>query len=327
MRRPGLRVLSTEDLATIEAIPGEVVEVVERAYLALAEGSSANPRKLTVKPDDGRSVAYAMLGRDGSRELVGIKTSYKHGLTLGRSDQHYYTTLQLYDDRSGLPIALMDCGRIGSLRTPAVSALLARECAAPASRSALLIGTGTQGRQALPFLLVTMPGLERLMLSGSHPDGIADVRAQLLRHHPDRDVELVGDARVAAGEADVIIAAAGSATSVAVRAQDCRSGALCILLGHGLAPSTLYEANYVVATSAAQMAVTGTDMADATGRLRPVDAELADILAGRAVGRDTPEQRVFAYNSGLVITDIALGHWFAEAAEKRGLGQVVSVWN
>lgn len=86
------------------------------------------------------------------------------------------TTLQLYDDRSGLPIELMDYGRIGSLRTPAVSALLTRECAMPASRSARLIGTGTQGRQALPFLLVTMPGLERLMLSGSHPEELDAIR-------------------------------------------------------------------------------------------------------------------------------------------------------
>ena len=327
MTYPGLRMLSTSDLACIEITPADVTEVVERAYLALADGSSVNPRKLMVAPSDKHSVSYAMLGRDGSRELVAIKTSYKHGLHRGRAEQRYYTTLQIYDDRTGLPIALMDCGRIGSLRTPAVSALLAKACAPPAARTVLLVGTGTQGQQALPFLLVTMPHLERLLLCGRHPDGIVEVRARLRRHHPDRNIELADDARAAAAEADVIIAAAGAHTKVAIEAADCKPGALTILLGHGLAPSTLHTADRVVATSAEQMAITGIDMADSAGHLPPVDAELPDILAGRANGRTNAEQRIFAYNSGLVITDIALGHLFAELAQQRGLGQVVTLWN
>ncbi len=327
MTVPGLRVLSATDLAGIKITPADVVAVVERAYLALAEGSSVNPRKLTVAPADKHSVGYAMLGRDGSRELVAIKTSYKHGLRRNRDGQRYYTTLQIYDDRTGLPIALMDCARIGSLRTPAVSALLARTCAPPKARTALLIGTGTQGQQALPFLLVTMPQLERLLLCGSHPDGIAEVRARLRRHHPDRNVELVHDARAAAAGADVIIAAAGATSTVAIGAADCKPGALTILLGHGLEPSTLHTADRVIATSAAQMAITGTDMADSAGNLPPVDAELPDILVGRVPGRTDAAQRIFAYNSGLVITDIALGHLFAELAHQRGLGQVVALWS
>ncbi|MGW6577729.1 ornithine cyclodeaminase family protein, partial [Streptomyces sp. NPDC054945] len=201
-----LLILSTTDLAGIEISLEDVVSTVEGAYRTLHAGQSDNPRKLTVKPKDGHSVSYAMLGRDGSREVVAIKTSYKHGLDKGREEQHYYTSLTLYDDVTGLPVAMMDCSRIGSLRTPAVSALLARELAAPGARSALVIGTGTQGRLALPFLLTTLPDLDRLMLSGTHPEGIAAVREQLRTHFPDRDVELVTDLRAAAADADVIVA-------------------------------------------------------------------------------------------------------------------------
>lgn len=327
----GLRVLSTADVAAIEMSPFDVVEVIERAYLALAAGTSANPRKLTVKPDDGHSVAYAMLGRDGVRDVVAIKTSYRFDSPQIDASQHrephYYTSLLLYDDLTGLPIALMDCGRIGSLRTPAVSALLARECAGPGARSALVIGTGTQGQQALPFLLTTLPGLDRLMVHGSHPDGLSAVREELRRHHPDRDVEVMSDLPAAAADADVVLAVAGAGTSAAVEADWLKPGALCVLVGHGLAPSTLHQADYVIATSAAQMAVTGTDMVDEHGRLPAVDGELPEVLAGRVRGRQHSEQRVFAYNSGLVITDIALGHQFAETAAQRGLGQVMTLWN
>jgi ornithine cyclodeaminase/alanine dehydrogenase-like protein (mu-crystallin family) len=323
----GLRILSTRDIAVIDISPAEVVDIVERAYLALAAGTSANPRKLKTSPDDGRSVSYSMLGRDGARDLVGFKTSYKHRPVADRDQQSYFTSLQLYDDRTGQPVALLDCARVGALRTPAVSALLARHCAPPDSQTALVVGTGTQGRHALPFLLATMPDLSRLLVHGSHPDGLAAVAQLLSAHHPEREVEVVADLPAAAAEADVVIATAGGATSAAIEASWLRPGALTILVGHGLAPSTLSEADRVIATSAAQMAVTGTDMADGNGHLRTVDAELPDILAGRATGRETPAQRVFAYNSGLIVTDIALGHRLAELAERRGLGQVVELWS
>ncbi|MEV6976564.1 ornithine cyclodeaminase family protein [Kitasatospora sp. NPDC093806] len=321
-----LRVLSTSDLAGLDITLADVVDTVEQAYRTLAAGQSDNPRKLTVKPADGHSVSYAMLGRDGSRNVVAIKTSYKHGLHESRENQHYYTTLTIYDDVTGLPVAMMDCSRIGSLRTPAVSALLARECAAPGARTALVIGTGTQGRLALPFLLTTLPGLDRLLLSGTHPEGIAAVRAELARHFPDREVELVEDLGKAARDADVIVATAGGHTTAAVEAEELKAGAVSILVGHGLAPSTLHRADRVIATSEAQMRVTGTDMADADGGFPAVDVELPVVLSGVSKARTAPGQRIFAYNSGLVVTDIALGHRFAQLATAQGLGTEVALW-
>ncbi|MFI9344876.1 ornithine cyclodeaminase family protein [Streptomyces sp. NPDC052773] len=321
-----LRILSTSDVAGIEISLADVVAVVEQAYGTLAAGRSDNPRKLTVKPEDGHSVAYAMLGRDGERGVVAVKTSYKYGLHEDRDKQHYYTTLTLYDDATGLPVAMMDCGRVGALRTPAVSALLARELAAPGARSALVIGTGTQGRLALPFLLTTMPRLERLMVFGTHPDGIRAVREQLHAHFPEREPEIVTDLRAAAENADIVLATAGPNTPASVDADWLKPAALSVLVGYGIAPSTLHRADRVIATSAAQMQVTGTDMADANGELRAVDAEFPEVLAGRAAGRTDPGQRIFAYNSGLVVTDIALGHRFAELALAQGLGTVVPLW-
>ncbi|OKJ89681.1 ornithine cyclodeaminase [Streptomyces sp. TSRI0107] len=318
--------LSTGDVAGIEISLTDVVSVVEQAYRTLAEGRSDNPRKLTVKPEDGHSVAYAMLGRDGERGVVAVKTSYKYGLHEDRDKQHYYTTLTLYDDTTGLPVAMLDCGRVGALRTPAVSALLARELAAPGSRSALVIGTGTQGRLALPFLLTTMPQLERLRVFGTHPDGIRAVREQLHTHFPDRELEVVTDLRAAAEDSDIVLATAGPNTPARVDADWLKPAALSVLVGYGIAPSTLHRADRVIATSAAQMKVTGTDMADADGELRAVDAEFPEVLAGRAAGRTDPGQRIFAYNSGLVVTDIALGHRFAQLALAQGLGTEVPLW-
>ncbi|GAA2678039.1 hypothetical protein GCM10010400_46480 [Streptomyces aculeolatus] len=321
-----LRILTRSDIESVDITLTEVLDVVAQAIRPLADGTSANPAKLSVSPPDDSSVSYAMLGRDGTRQVVAVRASYRHDPHRDRARLRHYTTLTLYDDAAGLPLALMDCGRIGALRTPAVSALMARICAAPDARTALLIGTGTTARMALPLLLTALPGLDRLMLYGTHPDGIAAVRTEFAAHFPDRTVEIAGDLRAAAEGADIVIGTAGPTTPAAVEAGWLAPGALAVLVGYGLAPSTLQRADRVVATSAAQMAHTGADLADAGGTLRRADAELADVLAGRAPGRTRPEERIFAYNSGLVVTDIALGHHFARLALEQGLGTEVPLW-
>ncbi|WP_051494865.1 ornithine cyclodeaminase [Nocardia nova] len=322
-----LRVLSRSDLADVPIAPIEVVRAVEEAYLALAQGESDNPRKLSVAHPDGWSVAYAMLGRDGRRRVVAMKTSYKFDPSHDRSTKRYYTTITLYDDATGTPIAMMDCSRVGALRTPAVSALLVRETARPGAHSVLLIGTGTQGRNALPHLLAANPQLDRLMVYGTHPEGLAAVAEYLREHAPHRQLEVVDDPYAAAASADIVLATAGPGTEVALESSDLAPGSVVVLVGYGLAPSTLVDADRVVATSAEQMALTGTDMAGPDGRLRPVDAELPAILSRRLPARIRPDERLFVYNSGLVLTDVAVAHALAERAIAEGRGTEVPLWD
>jgi ornithine cyclodeaminase len=322
-------VLNKQDLAGLRYSLPEVLRTVEDAYKAYAAGLSANPRKLTAKPDDGRSLAYSMLGRDGERQTVAFKTSYKFNVNEDQSLQKYYTSLLLYDDATGLPIALMDCSLVGALRTPAASALLARSCARSDAQTALVIGSGVQGQNAFPFLVTAMPQLKRLIIHGNHESGIAAAIERLREHYPDRRIEVSSNLEQSARSADIIIGAAGSASekaSGAVRRAWLKPGALAILVGYGLHPELLHHADRRVATSEAQMRVTGTDLADAQGDLPAVDAELPDILAGGKPGREHDDQRVFAYNSGMIITDIALGRLFAERARAQQLGQTVRLW-
>lgn len=322
-----LRVLSRSDLADVPITPDAVVRAVEEAYLALAAGDSDNPRKLSVAHPDGWSVAYAMLGRDGRRRVVAMKTSYKFDPSHDRSTKRYYTTITLYDDATGMPIAMMDCARVGALRTPAVSALLVRETVRAGARSVLLIGSGTQGRNALPPLLAANPQLNKLMLYGTHPEGMKAVRDHLAAYDPRLELETVADPRAAAAGADVVLATAGPGTKVALESADLAPGSTVVLVGYGLAPSTLVAADRVVATSAEQMSLTGTDMAGPDGVLRGVDTELPQILSRRSKGRTRDEERIFVYNSGLVLTDIAVAHALAERAIAEDRGTEVALWD
>ena len=163
MRRAELYVFTRSDLAELEISPSEVIAAVREGYLSLARGESRCPTKLMMSSPDAErdAVSYSMLGYDGNSQHVGFKTSNRQGTD---NRDKYYTAISLYDDTTGTPFALMDCDRVGASRTPATTVLIAEACARPGARTVLMIGTGVQGLNTLPYLTTLLPDLDRLML-------------------------------------------------------------------------------------------------------------------------------------------------------------------
>ena len=324
--RTELHVLTRSDLAQVELPPLEVIEAVREAYLGLARGESRNPAKLMMPlPVEERdAVSYSMLGYDAPTQHLGFKTSYRQG-----SDHRgrYYTVLSLYDDTTGMPYAMLDGDTIGSCRTPATTALVAQACARPDAHSVLMIGTGVQGLNTLPYLASLLPELDTFRLFGTHPTGIENTYARFARHFPAHRLEQVDDVPAAVAASDIVVVASGRAAHPKVETTWLKPGGLLISVSSkGVADSSLADADYALATSEGQLGVTGTRFASADGRAR-IDTELPPVLAASAPGRRGPDDRVFAFSSGMVITDIAVGHAFAARAIARGLGRRIALWS
>lgn len=322
---PAIHVLTRSDLSDIDMAPAEVIQLVEDAYLCYADGKSRCPTKLMMSlPNVQRdAVSYSMLGYDGSLEQLGFKTSYRQGT---ESAEKYYTTISLYDDTTGLPFAFMDCHRVGATRTPATTAIIAKHCAKDNPRSALMIGTGAQGLNTLPYLLSALPSLEKLQLFGTHPDGIAASLSTFARHYPDREIELVKDVPEAVAQADIVIAASGRAAHPKVQTKWLPPGGLLISVSSkGVADGALGQADYTIATNEGQMGVTGKRLTGSSDQVT-IDAELPDIVARRKPGRRAQEDRVFAFSSGMVIADIPVAHAFATRAIAAGRGKRIELW-
>jgi ornithine cyclodeaminase/alanine dehydrogenase-like protein (mu-crystallin family) len=320
-----MHILTRGDLVDLYVSPQDVISSVEDGYLAYADGRSRCPTKLMMPlPEESRdSVSYSMLGYDGVLEQLGFKTSYRQGST---TNEKYYTTISLYDDATGLPFALMDCQRVGASRTPATTALIARSCAKPGAKSALVLGTGIQSVNTLPYLLTALPELEHLRLFGTHPDGLALSLKTFKDYFPDREIELVEDVPGAVAESDIVVAASGRAAHPPVQTSWLKPGGLLIsVASKGVASGAMHEADYTLATNTGQLGVTGKRLAGPDGTAH-VDAELPEILAGRAPGRRSPEDRVFAFSSGMIITDIPVAHALATRAIAAGRGQRIELW-
>lgn len=326
MSQPEFHIFTRSDLADLEISPAEVISAVRAGYRSYANGLSRCPTKLMmpIPVTERDAVSYSMLGYDGDLEQVGFKTSYRQG---GDNRAKYYTVISLYDDTTGMPFALMDCDRVGASRTPATTALIAESCAKPDARTVLMIGTGVQGHNTLPYLLTALPNLERFMLFGTHPDGIAATIDTFHKYFPDREVELVDDVPAAVAEADIAVAASGRAAHPKVATGWLKPGGLLISVSSkGVADASLREADYAIATNEGQLGVTGSRFANADGTAT-IDAELPDVLVGGKPGRRNPDDRVFAFSSGMVITDIPVAHALAHKAIAAGRGRRVQLWS
>lgn len=326
LQTPAFHILSRKDLSDIELTPATVIQLVENAYLTYALGHSRCPAKLMMPlPDADRdAVSYSMLGFDGALQQLGFKTSYRQG---NDNAEKYYTTISLYDDTTGMPYALMDCHRVGSLRTPATTAIIAKHCAIENPHSALMIGTGAQGINTLPFLLTALPSLQELRLFGTHPDGITATLDRCAQYFPGKKIELIKDVKEAVKQSDIVVAASGRAAHPKIQTSWMKPGSLLIsVASKGVEAGALHEADYAVATNEAQMGVTGKRLAGSDGIAR-IDADLPDIISGHKKGRSSPTDRVFAFSSGMIITDIPVAHALATHAIAAGRGTRIALWS
>lgn len=321
-----LPVLGRDEISALQITSAEINDAVASALAAIGDAETQCPRKLIV--NGPHSVSYAMLARLGVQGLVGFKTSYTHWSDDNRAaGKSYATSLLLCDEATGQPVVWMDGGRIGALRTSAVTALLAQHTCRIKSRAALIIGTGTQGRGTIEALAATLPSLEEIFVAGSHPDGLRSCletarSAGFVAHAAKPD-----DVHAVAGRCQLVVGAAGPHSSVRVRHDHLAPGTTTIIVGSGIGASCVAEADLLVATSAEQMQVTGTDLVAPDGSLREADLELPQALRENIAVRTDPEQIICCYNSGLVVTDIALGALVARRAlADAAANQEVDLW-
>lgn len=321
-----LLLLNQQSIEKLTIPYDQVLNIVERAFLSLDDPNSLNPLKVIMEPADEHSIAYSMAGRDAASETVGFKAVYEFDSDRQRNNYQFYSFIFIVDDRTGRPLALMDVQLLGPLRTSATSALIAKTAATKNAQTALVVGTGIQAQIALPMLATAMPRLKTLMIHGSYQGGIQHARDNLKKIHPTRELVVSENLQQSAGEADIILALTGRSSRESISYDWLKPGALVILVGYGVDTDVLHKADYLIATDEAQMQVTCTDMRDEHGRVPPVNAELSNIIKAEQPARNNDSQIVFAYNSGMIITDVALGRMIAELAESSGVGERVAFW-
>lgn len=251
------------------------------------------PAKLSLKPLDG--VFYNIMPSILPQEhLAGVKVVTRYPSRLPALDSE----ILLYDLRSGLPLALLDGNYITAVRTGAVAAHSVQLLANPDFQTVGFIGLGNTARATMEMLLMLYPNREMtvklLRYKNQHDLFMERFPASNVRYVLcDSPEEVVHDC-------DVIVSAV-TVFDQDICTPDCFKPGCLVVPVHtrGFTNCDLIF-DKVFADDTAH--VKGFKN---FGKFRYF-AEVADVVNQKAVGRQSPQERILAYNIGLSIHDIFL---------------------
>ena len=320
--------LSGPDIAALEMTDDEILEAVEGGLRAQGRGETVIEPRVHLEPDPAfRGHFNVLRGYVAPLDLAGVKVvgdyvdNYRQGLP---SEMAF---LNLFDPRTGMPVALLDATAITEMRTGAITALGAKYLA---RRDAKVLGhIGARGSSYWNVRLIAqLFDLEEVRVHSRRPESREPFADRL-----------------------------GDELGITVRAVDSWEAALAgaeiqVEASRLAAPEPLFKTDWVApgnlvipygTMSAVELSLTDVMdkvVVDDRGQLRAgklgalrahvdggkiseetVHAELCEIVAGSRQGRESDRETILFWHRGLSLSDIALGAAMLRKAGVRGLGQ------
>jgi ornithine cyclodeaminase/alanine dehydrogenase-like protein (mu-crystallin family) len=322
--KPGeIVLLSGHDLRRL-LNPEVVIEALREAYAALADN----------RGDQGRSVGFTIEGGSihvKSGLLPGSHLAFASKVNVNLPDNwklRQLPTIQgvvvVSDAKDGRPLAIMESITLTGIRTAATAALAAGYGARKHSKRAAIIGCGAQAKYQLEAVKAVFP-LETVRvfdIDGARAEAFA--RANSTSRCSATPAPSV---REAVRDVDICITCTTSKSPILTDDLDLR-GCFVAAIGadkpekHEIAPALMRRARILV--DDIEACASGGDLNHAlrAGAMSKdqVHAELADLAAGRKLGRMTEEELVVFDSSGSGVQDVAAAWVACREASRTGIG-------
>jgi len=296
------------------------IEAVERAFVALADGSAVNvPRGRASAP------GFLLHSMSATAQYLGL-AGWKNYTTTATSARFHVAA---YEIDSGRMVALIQANRLGQLRTGAASGVATRHLARHDATTLGLLGTGWQAESQLEAVACVRK-LESVRVH-SRDAGRREAFAEMMSRRLDLEVRAVDSAEAVVDGAD-IVSTATTAREPLFDGQRLHSGSHLNIIGSNhLSKSesdaeSIGRADLVACDRIDQCRIEAGELAAA------VDAglwqwnnavELAEIVAGSHPGRTDQRQKTVFKSVGLAIEDVALAAELIVRARDRDIGQAL----
>lgn len=315
--------LQSDELAGL-ATPAEYVDAVRDGYRQRGHGAPAEPRtKLLNEDPPGFFTAYLAILPE-----TGAMGTYTYGAGFGEMDAHFM--LSLYDAHSGEPLALMDGASMNPYKTGAAGAVGIDALARQDASTLALIGTGAQARGQLRAA-VTVRDLDRVDVyspTKEHRESFAGEMNEQL----DPSVGAVASSAAAIEGADIVVTATNASQPV-FDGDLLDDGTHVTAMGQydtgkrELDSKTIERARYFPDLRARTERDAGAFIhAVEEGVIDQdhVQAELGEVVAGEAVGRESADDVTIFDSGGTAIETVASAYMLYEKAVDEGLGEPLS---
>lgn len=301
----------TEDMVDSLIGPAEAVAAVEGSFRRLAAGEVENRPRYRVPVEGG--LLHVMSAVDRGLGLAGSKTYVG-----GRNGSAF--VISLFDAVEHRLVAVLEADRLGQLRTGAASAVAAKYLAKQGARTLGIIGTGWQAQTQVQCIREAVPTIERVLAYGRNEERL-DSFCKLVGAHG-------AEGHREAAEQDIVVTMTTSKDPV-VRGDWLQPGALVCaaganrLVAREIDNVVLQRAGFVCCDSIEQARLESGDLVE------PIEAgvldwlevhELAEVIGGEVVGRQSDDDIVVFKSNGLAAWDVALAAVAVERARERGVG-------
>lgn len=324
------RLLTEQHVASLLSMH-DLIAMMETALMRFSAGEVLQPVRsvLTVGPQKayfGLMPAYVATPPQLGAKLV---TVFGGNLTKGLPS--HLATILLLDPDTGALIALMDGRFITEARTAAVSAVSARHLARPEASRLAVIGSGVQARSHVEALALVRPLKDVRVWSpqaASRDRFVAEMSS-----HVAAPLRAMGSAEAAVEGADIVVLVTSSPTPVVEDAW-VAPGTHVISVGacrpdqREMAPALVARSRLVVDSRAGALVEAGDVVQGIReGRFNEshVAAELGQVVAGSAPGRQHPDQVTVFKSLGMAVEDVAAADLVYRRALERGAGTELTI--
>jgi alanine dehydrogenase len=306
----------------------DAIELVERGFVEFGEGGVDMPQRpvIFVPQNDGLAgfmPAYIRgLGALAIKTVTAFKGNPKKGMPT------IYGTVTLLDDKTGVPLSIMDGGYLTAVRTGAASGVATKYLARKGARVAAIFGAGAQGRTQLQAIC-TVRDIEEVRVFDIDPKAAGKFAQEMRGHAPVPDkIEVAGSPKEALAGADVV-ATATIATTPIFDGDDLSAGAHINGVGshapkvRELDTRTIVRSKIVCDSVEACLVEAGDLLIPIEeGALKKSDiyGGLAEVISGELPGRESEEEITLFKSVGLAFQDAATALETYHKAQAMGLG-------
>lgn len=322
--------LNGPDIARLAMTDGEILGAVEGGLLAQGQGRTVIEPRMHLTPDPAfRGHFNVLRGYVAPLSLAGVKIVGDYVDNWQRGLPSEMALLNLFDPRTGMPVAILDATAITEMRTGALTALGARHLARKDSK--ILGHVGARGTSYWNVrLLDSLFDFDEIRVHSRRKES-REAFAQTLERDLGKKIIVTEDWQSCLEDADIMVEASRLETREEIfKTSWIKKGACVIPYGtvSALELSMMSVMDKIVIDDFSQF------RAGKFGALRPhidaglvseatVHGELCEIIAGKKPGRQRDDETILFWHRGLSLSDIALGAAMLEKAKKLGLGQTL----
>jgi len=238
----------------------------------------------------------------------------------------------LYSVKTGELLALIEADYLGQMRTGAASGVATKYMSRADARTVGIVGTGLQARTQLEAI-VAVRRIERVRAFGRNPERRAQFCAEMSARLGVA-VTPAGSAEEAVREAEIVVSATTASKPVVLGAW-LAPGAHINAIGANfpqkreLDDEAVHRAAIVAVDSVEQSKLEAGDLIQAF-REEPARwsgvRELAQIVAGKTLGRTDAREITLFKSNGIAIWDVAVAGRVCELARQRKMGAQIPLW-